>query len=214
MEQTFTTSEKVASYLLDIEAIKLRPDNPFQWASGWYSPIYCDNRISLSFPEARKYITEQLVANIKEAFGSFDVIAGVATAGIPQGALVAAVLDLPFVYVRSKPKGHGMENTIEGRLEAGQRVVVLEDLVSTGMSSLKAVDDLRAAGAVVEGMIAIFTYGFDIADQNFKEKGVDLITLSNYSALLDEAMRRGMIDHEKLASLNQWRKSPQTWQGM
>lgn len=202
---------EVAGKLLAIEAIKLQPDQPFNWASGWKSPIYCDNRLSLSYPEVRNLIKEQLVRAIKHFFPSAEAIAGVATAGIPQGALLANDLDLPFVYVRSKPKGHGMENMIEGKVVKGQQVVVVEDLISTGGSSLKAVQDLRNAGFDVLGMVAIFSYGFDIATQNFADAQVKLICLSNYAALLPLAVNQNYLDDKSLKSLNEWRKNPSTW---
>lgn len=208
---TTSKAQSIASYLLDIEAIKLQPNNPFTWASGWSSPIYCDNRLSLSFPEVREFITKELVISIKEKFKDVEAIAGVATAGIPQGALVAAQLGLPFIYVRSKAKGHGMTNLIEGKIVPRQKVVVIEDLVSTGGSSLKAVADLRAADIQVLGMAAIFTYGFDIADENFKSAKVDLITLSNYDILIEEAIQKGYVKADELEKLSNWRTSPSTW---
>jgi orotate phosphoribosyltransferase len=208
---TTSIAQSIAASLLDIEAIKLQPNNPFTWASGWNSPIYCDNRLSLSFPEVREYITNQLAEEIKSTFSDVEAIAGVATAGIPQGALVAAKLGLPFIYVRSKAKGHGMTNLIEGKIVAGQKVVVIEDLVSTGGSSLKAVEDLRAAKIEVLGMAAIFTYGFDVADKNFEEAKVKLLTLSNYNVLLEAAIEKGYVEAEDLEKLSDWRQSPSTW---
>lgn len=205
------TSRKIASYLLSTKAVKLSPDQPFQWSSGWNSPIYCDNRVTLSYPEARTFIKKSLAKAIKKHFPEAELIAGVATAGIPQGALVAEALGLPFAYVRPKPKEHGMGNQIEGRIEKGQKVVVIEDLISTGGSSLKAVDALRAAGIEVVGMAAIFTYGFKIADQNFADKQVPLVTLSHYNALIDEAIRQNYISAESLESLKKWRRKPETW---
>lgn len=202
---------KIASSLLQIEAIKLSVDNPFTWASGWKSPIYCDNRLSLSFPAIRSYIKNALVEAVKTQFPQAEAIAGVATAGIPQGALLAEALDLPFLYVRSKPKGHGMTNLIEGKAVAGQKVVVIEDLVSTGGSSIKAAKDLQAAGIEVLGMLAIFTYGFPIADENFKAANIALHTLSNYTVMLEEALKSGYINEEDLTTLNEWRQSPSTW---
>src|SRR5690606_24576392 len=186
-------AKEIALKLLQINAIRLSPEKPFTWASGWKSPIYCDNRLSLSFPEIRTNIRDEIVAAIKANFEMPDAIAGVATAGIPQGALVADALQLPFLYVRSSPKDHGLGNQIEGKLEKGQRVVVIEDLISTGGSSLKAVRSLRSAGAEVLGMIAIFTYGFAIADENFKTENVPVVALSNYSTLLEVAFENGMI---------------------
>jgi len=205
------TASSVASKLLQIQAIRLQPENPFTWASGWKSPIYCDNRLSLSFPEVRTFIKENLVKAIQENFPEVEAIAGVATAGIPQGALIADQMKLPFIYVRSKPKGHGMENMIEGKVTPGQKVVVVEDLVSTGGSSLKAVEDLKNAGFDILGMVAIFTYGFDIAKNNFEEAKVKLICLSDYSAMLPQALANDYIDDHTLASLVEWRKDPASW---
>ncbi|GHB50094.1 orotate phosphoribosyltransferase [Mongoliitalea lutea] len=203
---------EVASKLLEIEAIRLQPEKPFTWASGWKSPIYCDNRLSLSYPAIRKLIKEHLYSIIQERFPSAESIAGVATAGIPQGALIADALDLPFLYVRSKPKGHGMENMIEGKVTPGQKVVVVEDLVSTGGSSLKAVQDLRNSGFEVLGMVAIFTYGFEVAKENFAAAKVPLICLSDYSSMLPQALANDYINDETLASLVEWRKDPTIWQ--
>ncbi|MBA4849559.1 orotate phosphoribosyltransferase [Emticicia sp. BO119] len=205
------TSHKIASYLLSTKAVKLNPGQPFKWSSGWNSPIYCDNRVTLSYPEARTFIKKSLAKAIKKHFPDAELIAGVATAGIPQGALVAETLGLPFAYVRPKPKEHGMGNQIEGRIEKGQKVVVIEDLISTGGSSLKAVDALREAGIEVVGMVAIFTYGFKIADKNFADKNVPLVTLSNYNALIDEAIKQNYISAESLVSLKKWRRKPETW---
>src|ERR1700709_1623615 len=185
--------QQVAEFLLQIKAIKLQPDNPFTWASGWKSPIYCDNRITLSHPTVRTYIRQQLTKLIQEKFGAVGCIAGVATAGIPQGVLVAQELGLPFIYVRSKPKEHGRGNMIEGDVLTGKRVVVIEDLISTGKSSLQAVDALRDAGYDVAGLAAIFTYGFDIADENFKKANCPFITLSNYTALINYAQEHQYI---------------------
>lgn len=206
-----TNAAEVAEKLLDIQAIRLQPEKPFTWASGWKSPIYCDNRLALSFPGTRRFIKESLIAAVKHHFPNAEGIAGVATAGIPQGALIADAMDLPFMYVRSKPKGHGMENMIEGKVTVGQKVVVVEDLISTGGSSLKAVQDLRDAGFEVLGMAAIFTYGFEIAEQNFSNAGVKLICLSNYAAILPQAVNSGYIDQSALASLGEWRKDPGKW---
>src|SRR5690606_18369258 len=207
------TAEKVAKNLLQIKAIKLSPEKSFTWSSGWKSPIYCDNRLALSFPEVRTLIKNQLSEAVKQYFPGVEAIAGVATAGIPQGALVADLLSLPFLYVRSKPKGHGMENLIEGRVDAGQKVVVIEDLISTGGSSLSAVTALKKVGAEVLGMAAIFTYGFPVADQNFTEAGIPLVVLSDYSALLQHAQQKGTIKEEQLPILNAWRNNPQDWTG-
>lgn len=206
-----TTSRKIAAMLLETKAVKLSPEKPFKWSSGWNSPIYCDNRVTLSFPEVRTFIKKSLAKAIKKQFPDAEVIAGVATAGIPQGALVAEALGLPFAYVRPKPKEHGMGNQIEGRIEAGKKVVVIEDLISTGGSSLKAVDALREAGIEVIGMAAIFTYGFKVADKNFEEKGVKLITLSNYSSLIDEAIQKNYVSADTLESLKKWRRNPEKW---
>ena len=204
---------KVASDLLSIKAIKLSKDEPFTWSSGWKSPIYCDNRLSLSYPEIRTSIKAALAQATQREFPQAEAIAGVATAGIPQGALVADQLDLPFVYVRSKPKGHGMENLIEGKVTPGQKVVVVEDLVSTGGSSLKAAEALRAAGFEVLGMLSIFTYGFPQADENFKAAGLTLHSLSDYSVMLEIAMGQGYISENDLESLEAWRKDPGSWEG-
>lgn len=202
---------EVADKLLEIQAIRLQPSKPFTWASGWKSPIYCDNRLSLSFPPVRNLIRDGLVESIQHFFQNVEAIAGVATAGIPQGALVANELGLPFIYVRSKPKGHGMENMIEGQIVPGQKVVVVEDLVSTGGSSLKAADDLRKAGFEVVGMVAIFSYGFQIAADNFANAGVKLVCLSHYDALLPRAVAKKYITSEALESLAEWRKNPGSW---
>ena len=205
------TAKKVAKMLLEIRAIKLSVEEPFTWASGWKSPIYCDNRLSLSFPDVRTYIKKEIAATIAANFPETEAIAGVATAGIPQGALVAEEMGIPFIYVRSKPKGHGMENMIEGKVVPNQKVVVIEDLVSTGGSSLKAVDGLQAAQIEVLGMISIFTYGFPVADKNFKEKGVSLFSLSNYEAMLEEAVALKYVSEEQVSNLQQWRKKPSEW---
>lgn len=201
----------VARYLLQSKAIKLEPANPFTWASGWKSPIYCDNRITLSFPEIREYITSSFELYIREEFTGAEVIAGVATGGIPQGALVAERLRLPFIYVRSAPKSHGMENLIEGLIQPGKKVVVIEDLISTGGSSLKAVDALREAGFEVTGMCAIFTYGFSIAEDSFGSKNCRLITLSNYQVLIEEAIQSGYVQAGQLEMLSRWRINPAVW---
>ncbi|GAL83287.1 orotate phosphoribosyltransferase [Sporocytophaga myxococcoides] len=205
------SSEKVAESLLKIGAIKLRPENPFKWASGWNSPIYCDNRFSLSFPDVRNIIKEELVSLVKEYFPQTEAIAGVATAGIPQGTLIADKMNLPFLYVRPKPKDHGMENLIEGKIHPGQKVVVVEDLISTGGSSLKAVEALRDGGIEVLGMVSIFTYSFDIAEKNFKDKGVILKSLTDYNALLKEAIKLGYIKESDLETLSSWRTAPEKW---
>ncbi len=204
-------ADKVAAMLLQIQAIKLDAEKPFTWASGWKSPIYCDNRLSLSYPEIRKSIRDGLVLAIKENFFTVESIAGVATAGIAQGALVAEALELPFIYVRPKPKEHGMENLIEGRVVKGQKVVVVEDLVSTGGSSLKAVQALREAGLEVLGMISIFNYGFDVATRNFSEANVSLISLSDYNSLLRYALESKYITTDQVISLKAWRVDPSNW---
>jgi orotate phosphoribosyltransferase len=201
----------IADELLEVGAIKLNKEKPFQWASGWKSPIYCDNRMTLSFPKTRTLIKNELVDLIKREFKDAEVIAGVATAGIPQAALIAEVLELPLVYVRDKPKGHGMQNLIEGKLPVGKKVVVIEDLISTGGSSLKAVESLRESGATVIGMVAIFTYGFQKAVDNFKSANVPLITLSNYAELLQAAIKKGVIVESDLPLLQDWQKAPEAW---
>ncbi len=201
----------MAEFLLQIKAIKLQPDNPFTWASGWKSPIYCDNRVTLSYPSIRTYIRQKLSLVIQEEFGSVGCIAGVATAGIPQGALVAQELGLPFVYVRAKPKEHGTGNLIEGEIMPGQRVAVVEDLVSTGKSSLQAVDALREAGYEVAGLAAIFSYGFDVADENFKKAKCRYVTLSNYNAMLKFAEEKQYINMKSMDLLKQWRTNPSEW---
>jgi orotate phosphoribosyltransferase len=205
------TASGVARMLLEIEAIKLNINKPFTWSSGWKSPIYCDNRLSLSYPEIRDAIKHGLVDAIRENFGSVESVAGVATAGIPQGALVADEMQLPFLYVRPKPKDHGMQNLIEGKVTKGQKVVVVEDLVSTGGSSLKSVQALRDAGFKVLGMVAIFSYGFDIASNNFYDADVSLICLSDYGHLLNAALNEKYIDNDELTSLKAWRVDPAGW---
>jgi orotate phosphoribosyltransferase len=202
---------KVAEFLLQIKAIKLQPNNPFTWASGWKSPIYCDNRVTLSHPSVRTYIRQKLTQLIQEEFGSVDLIAGVATAGIPQGALVAQELGLPFAYVRAKAKEHGTGNLIEGDVVEGQRVVVIEDLISTGKSSLQAVDALRNAGLSVAGLVAIFTYGFDQADENFKAAKCRYATLSDYNTLISYAAEHSIIAQNDVDLLTKWRANPSEW---
>lgn len=206
-----SVAHKVAAHLLDIEAIKLSVKKPFTWASGWKSPIYCDNRLSLSYPEIRTYIKEQLAEAIRNEFTGVEAIAGVATAGIPQGALVAEALGLPFIYVRSKPKGHGMTNMIEGKVKKHQKVVLIEDLISTGGSSLKAAKAIQEAGMKVLGMAAIFTYGFEVSKENFAKENVKVITLSNYAAMLEEASDLNYISEKELVSLKAWRVDPENW---
>ncbi|WP_266205427.1 orotate phosphoribosyltransferase [Pontibacter kalidii] len=206
-----TTAHQVASFLLETEAVKLRPEQPFKWSSGWNSPIYCDNRVTLSFPYIRSYIKQQLAELVKQHYPEAEAIAGVATAGIAQGALVAELLEMPFLYVRPEPKKHGMGNQIEGRLLEGQKVVLIEDLISTGGSSLKAAEAVKAAGAEVMGMAAIFTYGFAVAEENFKKAGIPLHCLSNYNALVEAAAEQGYIQESAMETLAEWRQSPQTW---
>lgn len=204
-------AKEIARELLAIGAIKLQPENPFTWASGWHSPIYCDNRLSLSFPALRTKIKESLATMIRERFPETEVIAGVATAGIPQGALVAEALNLPMIYVRSKSKGHGLENQIEGHLNTGQKVIVIEDLVSTGGSSLKAVEALRASGAEIEGMVSIFTYDFNVAREAMETNNVNLSYLSDYPTLIEYAVENGQLKPELVATLNAWREDPASW---
>ncbi|RKD14318.1 orotate phosphoribosyltransferase [Pelobium manganitolerans] len=203
--------QKIAEFLLQIKAIKLQPNNPFTWASGWKSPIYCDNRITLSHPSIRTYIRQKLSELIQEEFGACSVVAGVATAGIPQGALVAQDLGLPFIYVRAKAKEHGTQSLIEGEINPGQRVVVVEDLISTGKSSLQAVAALRDAGYEVAGLVAIFSYGFDVAAENFAEAKCRYATLSNYSALIEYAAEHNFIQKNDIQLLGDWRKNPSEW---
>lgn len=205
------TAKKTAEYLLQIKAIKLQPAKPFTWASGWRSPIYCDNRKTLSFPVVRSFIRDAFVSTVRQLYPDAEVIAGVATGAIAHGALVADVLGLPFIYVRSGTKDHGLGNQIEGYYEKGQRVVVIEDLISTGGSSLGAVRALRAAGCRVEGMIAIFTYGFKIAEEAFTAEECRLDTLGNYSVLVDMALDSGYISGEEVETLREWRKEPSEW---
>ena len=207
-----TVAENVALHLLKIKAIKLEPAHPFTWASGWKSPIYCDNRKTLSYPEVRSYIRDQFAAVVREKYPQAEVIAGVATGAIAQGVLVAQELNLPFIYIRSSAKSHGLENLIEGEYKAGQKVVVIEDLISTGGSSLQAVEALRKAGCEVLGMAAIFTYGFQKAADNFKAAGCELTTLSNYNAMIDLAVKTGYAQEADVEKLKEWRKSPETYQ--
>ncbi len=211
MNYSFNSAHKVAEFLLQIKAISLKPDDPFQWASGWKSPIYCDNRKTLSYPRIRTFIRQEIVKAIDENFGRPDVIAGVATGGIAQAALVAQELGLPLVYIRPKMKEHGQKNQIEGVLESGQSVIVIEDLVSTGNSSLIAVDALRDQGCIVKGMVAIFTYGFDQARKNFLDHKCPLVTLSDYNALIEKARETNYVQDTDLESLMEWRENPSTW---
>ena len=205
------TAEKTAELLLQINAIKLNPSTPFLWASGWKSPIYCDNRLTLSFPAIRNYIRDEFSKNIEKQFGKPDVIAGVATGAIGIGILVAESLGLPFVYVRPEPKKHGRQNQVEGFLQSGQNVVVVEDLISTGNSSLLAVEALRNEGVNVKGMAAIFNYGFDVATKNFKKANLDLYTLSDYENLLKLAVDKMYITENEEKTLIKWRKNPEKW---
>ncbi|GAB4134684.1 MAG: orotate phosphoribosyltransferase [Bacteroidia bacterium] len=205
------TASKVAEFLLQIKAVKLQPRNPFIWASGWKSPIYCDNRKTLSYPKVRTFIRQQFVNAINAGFPKPDCIAGVATGAIAHGVLVAEEMGLPFVYVRPEPKKHGLGNQVEGEIKPGQNVVVIEDLISTGGSSLKAVEALKDAGCEVKGMVAIFTYGFQTAEENFRNAGVPLITLSDYPHLIRQALKDNYITEQDLETLDQWRKSPDTW---
>jgi orotate phosphoribosyltransferase len=202
---------EVAGYLLQIKAIILEPTKPFTWASGWQSPIYCDNRVTLSYPNVRDSIKEAFEHTIVTQFSPPEVIAGVATGAIAMGALVADHMNLPFVYVRSSAKEHGRKNMVEGRITPGQKVVVVEDLVSTGGSSLKAVEALREAGADVIGMAAIFSYGFQVAADNFQKAGLELITLTDYHTLIEVALESGKITPEQVKMLRLWREDPSNW---
>jgi orotate phosphoribosyltransferase len=203
--------QKIAKSLLQIKAIKLQPANPFTWASGWKSPIYCDNRKTLSYPVIRKEIKDGFVQIIKEKYDTPDVIAGVATGAIAIGMLVAEAMELPFVYVRPKPKEHGLGNMIEGEVPEGKNVVVIEDLISTGKSSLSAVKALRDANVNVLGMVAIFTYGFDLSVQNFSDANLRLDTLSNYKVLINTALQSGYVKESDIETLSQWRENPENW---
>jgi orotate phosphoribosyltransferase len=206
------TASKVAEFLLQIKAIKLQPDQPFTWASGWKSPIYCDNRIALSYPRIRTFIRQELVKLIEAKFGRPDLIAGVATAAIAQGALVAEAMGLPFVYVRPSAKDHGRQNTIEGEVQPDQSAVIIEDLVSTGSSSLKAVEELRKEKVIVKGLVSIFSYGFETATDNFRAAACPYYSLSNYDVLIQQAIRSGYIDKNDLQTLQAWRMNPSQWQ--
>lgn len=212
VKKTDETSLQVAKLLLEIKAVKLSPDQPFRWASGWNSPIYCDNRITLSYPKARTYIRQQLANLISSRLGQVDIIAGVATAGIPQGALVAEALGLPFIYVRSSAKEHGMGNQIEGLVVPDARVVLIEDLISTGGSSLKAAQAVRDAGMQVIAIVSVFTYGFPQAAENFKAAKVEGHSLTDYATLLQVAQENHYIESSALDKLNAWRESPEQWQ--
>ena len=211
MTKNTETARQIVLHLLDIGAIKLNPDEPFTWASGWKSPIYCDNRLALSFPEIREYIKLALSSAVRDRFSGAEAIAGVATAGIPQGALVADELDLPFIYVRSKPKGHGLTNQIEGHIVPDQKVAVIEDLVSTGGSSLKAVQAIRDAGMEVLGMVSIFTYGFDLSVRNFEEANVSYVSLSDYDTLIQVGIEEDLIPEAQIERLKAWREAPDSW---
>lgn len=205
------SEKQVAEKLLQIQAIKLSPAQPFTWASGWKSPIYCDNRTVLSYPYIRDYIKSELCNTVFETFPDAAVIAGVATAGVPHGAMVADQLKLPFIYVRSKPKEHGMGNRIEGVLQPGQPVVVVEDLISTGKSSLEAVQAIREAGGEVIGLVSIFNYGFDVAVKAFESAGVPFRSLSNYSAMIELAVEKGLVSADDQETLQAWRSAPDVW---
>lgn len=204
-------ASKTAELLLQIKAIKLSPEEPFTWASGWKSPIYCDNRIVLSFPEIRNYLKEEMAKHIESEYGKPDVIAGVATGAIGIGMLVAQYLNLPFIYVRPEPKKHGRKNQIEGQLSSGQSVVVIEDLISTGKSSLNAVKALEEAGANVKGMVAIFTYGFEVAKTNFENQNLLLHTLGNYETLIEQAAKTNYVNEAHLETLSRWNDNPAEW---
>ena len=205
------TAKKAAELLLQINAIKLSPKNPFTWASGWQSPIYCDNRIILSYPTIRNFVREAMAKQVESLYGKPDVIAGVATGAIGIGILVAEALGLPFIYVRPEPKAHGRKNQIEGQLNSGQNVVVIEDLISTGKSSLNAVNALKEAGANVKGMLAIFTYDFEVSKQNFEKDNISLHTLSNYPTLLEQAVETNYITDSQLQTLLSWKNNPAEW---
>ena len=202
---------KIAEFLLQIKAVKLQPKSPFTWASGWKSPIYCDNRLTMTYPVIRELIAQAFVQTINTYYPHTAVIAGTATAGIPQGVLVAQELGIPFIYVRSSPKEHGMGNIIEGYFEKGQRVVVIEDLISTGGSSLKAIQSLREAGLDIKGLVAIFTYGFEIATKNFAEADCPVLTLSDYDTLVESALKTKYITEDDIVSLHKWREKPESW---
>jgi orotate phosphoribosyltransferase len=211
MIQNKDSAFKIAEILLQVKAVKLQPNNPFTWASGWKSPIYCDNRVTLSYPAERTHIRQTIAEMIVQKFGKPDVIAGVATGGIPQGVLIAQELGLPFIYVRSAAKGHGMGNMVEGAYEKGQSVVVVEDLISTGGSSIKAVESLKESGLDVRGLAAIFTYGFKIAQDNFKKAGCPFITLTDYTILIEQALKSNYISQNDLTHLQNWRDNPSEW---
>ena len=205
------SSLKVAEFLLQIKAVVVQPRNPFTWASGWKSPMYCDNRKILSYPLIRTFIRHEFVNKIEEQYGKPDIIAGVATGGIPIGALVAQEMNLPFIYVRPEPKGHGLNNQIEGVYEEGRNVVVIEDLISTGSSSLKAVSALRKAGVKVKGLVAIFSYGFEVAQNNFDDAGCDFHVLTDYNTLIEQATKINLVEPSQVDSLKDWRMNPSEW---
>ena len=205
------TAHQLASHLLQIKAIKLQPNNPFTWASGWKSPIYCDNRKTLSYPTVRNFIRQNLTAIVREEFENVNIIVGVATGGIAHGVLIAQELGLPFAYVRSSAKEHGMQNMIEGEITEGQKIVVVEDLVSTGKSSLNAVEALKEKNVNVLGMVSIFDYGFDIAQENFKKAKCKLISLSDYDHLIEKALKEKYIQKSEIESLSAWRIHPAEW---
>jgi len=206
-----SSARTIADKLLEIGAIKLNHKNPFIWSSGWKSPIYCDNRLALSYPEIRTYVKEALAATIRKNFPQVECVAGVATAGIPQGALVADLLNLPFVYVRPKPKEHGMGNLIEGKVDKGKKAVLVEDLISTGGSSLKAAQAMKDAGFQVIGMVAIFTYGFDVAEKSFAQANIPLVCLSDFNYLLTEAVAKKYLDEDQLGYVKSWKLNPEHW---
>jgi orotate phosphoribosyltransferase len=208
-----TNEKAVAEKLLQINAIKLSPQQPFTWASGWKSPIYCDNRKVLSFPYVRDFIKSEMSSVIFEKFPEADMLAGVATAGIAWGAMAADQLKLPYIYVRPKPKEHGLGNQIEGNLEKGQKVVVIEDLISTGKSSLQVCDVLKAAGAEIIGMVSIFTYGFNEADEAFKAAGISYHSLTNYNTLINLAVEKGIVSADQQKTLLNWSSNPSIWSG-
>ena len=205
------SSLKVAEFLLQIKAVVVQPKDPFTWASGWKSPMYCDNRKILSYPLIRTFIRHEFVKKIEDKYGKPDIIAGVATGGIPIGALVAQEMNLPFIYVRPEPKGHGLGNQIEGVYEEGRSVVVIEDLISTGNSSLKAISALRQGGLKVKGLIAIFSYGFDVAQTNFEDAGCDYHVLTNYNTLIEQGMKNNLVEPSQIDSLKSWRENPSEW---
>lgn len=211
MHQNKEVAENVAKSLLQIKAVKLSPNKPFTWASGWKSPIYCDNRLTLSYPQIRTFLRQEFVKMISEEVGHIDIVVGVATGGIAIGALIAQDLGLPFAYVRSSQKAHGMTNQIEGVVEAGQRAVVIEDLISTGGSSMKAVEALREADVNVKALIAIFNYGFDVATKRFEDAKCRMMSLSDYDALVEYAVASDYIMSKDLNKLKKWREDPENW---